>query len=91
MVPITYEIVSVALMVNGRYKAKTGVHQVLCAEDLENIIGLFRMTFADADIVHPDVRGKPIYLGVARNGKGKLKLKPQNLLVNLPLAGGGEV
>ena len=71
-------------ILNALYKGEE-----LSAEDLENIIGLFRMTFADADIVHPDVRGKPIYLGVARNGKSKLKLKPQNLLVNLPMAGGG--
>jgi len=58
-------------------------------EDTEHVIGLFRMTFEDADVVHPDVRGKPVYLAVAKNAQGKLKLKPQNLLVNLPLAGGG--
>ena len=33
-----------------------------------------------------DVQGKPVYLGLAMNEQGLLKLKPQNLLLNLPLA-----
>jgi hypothetical protein len=33
-----------------------------------------------------DVAGKPVYLGLARTADGTLKLKPQNLLLNLPLA-----
>ena len=33
-----------------------------------------------------DVRGKPVYLGLAMDAQGLLKLKPQNLLLNLPLA-----
>jgi hypothetical protein len=33
------------------------------------------------------VQGKPVYLGLAMNEQGLLKLKPQNLLLNLPLAG----
>ncbi len=32
------------------------------------------------------VQGKPVYLGLAMNELGLLKLKPQNLLLNLPLA-----
>jgi hypothetical protein len=31
------------------------------------------------------VQGKPVYLGLAMNEQGLLKLKPQNLLLNLPL------
>jgi hypothetical protein len=34
-----------------------------------------------------EMAGKPVYLGMASDGAGVLKLKPQNLLVNLPLAG----
>jgi hypothetical protein len=34
------------------------------------------------------VQGKPVYLGLAMNAQGLLKLKPQNLLLNLPLASG---
>jgi len=33
-----------------------------------------------------DVGGKPVYLGLAMNAEQTLKLKPQNLLINLPLA-----
>ena len=33
-----------------------------------------------------DVAGKPIYLGLAMNADGVVRLKPQNLLLNLPLA-----
>ena len=33
-----------------------------------------------------DVQGKPVYLGLAMNEQGLLKLKPQNLLLNLPVA-----
>ena len=34
----------------------------------------------------PRVRGRPVYLGLAMTAAARLKLKPQNLLVNLPLA-----
>jgi hypothetical protein len=34
-----------------------------------------------------DVAGKTVYLGLAHGADGVLKLKPQNLLLNLPLAG----
>ena len=36
--------------------------------------------------MRPDVAGKPDYLGLAMNEDGLLRLKPQNLLLNLPLA-----
>jgi hypothetical protein len=32
-----------------------------------------------------DVAGKPVYLGLMMDAGGVLRLKPQNLLVNLPL------
>ena len=32
-----------------------------------------------------DVAGKPVYLGLMTDAGGVLRLKPQNLLVNLPL------
>ena len=34
----------------------------------------------------PEMQGKPTYLGLAMNEQGLLKLKPQNLLLNLPFA-----
>jgi hypothetical protein len=32
------------------------------------------------------IRGKPVYLAMAMDAENRLKLKPQNLLLNLPLA-----
>jgi hypothetical protein len=32
------------------------------------------------------IAGRPVYLGLMTDEGGRLKLKPQNLLVNLPLA-----
>ncbi len=51
----------------------------------QQIVGLFRMRFVDDNIVLPDVRGHPVYLGLAMTVDKKLKMKPQNLLTNLPL------
>lgn len=49
------------------------------------LISLFRLRFDDPADVREDVRGKPVYLGLAMAADGSLKLKPQNLLINLPL------
>jgi hypothetical protein len=53
---------------------------------LQSLIALFRATFADAGEMRPDLAGKPVYLGLAMDGGRRLRLKPQNLLLNLPLA-----
>ena len=50
------------------------------------LICLFRVNFADEGDMRRDVAGKPVYLGVAITEDNQLKLKPQNLLINLPLA-----
>jgi len=55
-------------------------------EELANIICLFRLDFIDAAAVPRALEGKPVYLGIAMNDEKQLKLKPQNLLFNLPLA-----
>ncbi len=52
---------------------------------LQRLVSLFRLDFADRRDVRPDVAGKPVYLGLMMNAEGIVKLKPQNLLVNLPL------
>ena len=54
-------------------------------ERLSHLLSLFRMEIEDQDFVIDRVKGKPIYLGLCMNSKGLLKMKPQNLLVNLPL------
>jgi hypothetical protein len=53
---------------------------------MQRLISLFRLDFADPSVVRPDVAGKPVYLGLSMGVDNTLKLKPQNLLLNLPLA-----
>jgi hypothetical protein len=50
------------------------------------LISLFRLVFADRTDMRADVAGKPVYLGLAITEDNQLKLKPQNLLLNLPFA-----
>ncbi len=51
----------------------------------ERIVGLFRMRFTDERLLMDRVKGRPIHLGLAMTPARKLRMKPQNLLVNLPL------
>jgi hypothetical protein len=50
------------------------------------LLALFRLEFRDPANMLERVRGRPVYLGLAMTPHQRLKLKPQNLLVNLPLA-----
>jgi hypothetical protein len=50
------------------------------------LLTLFRLEFRDPENMLARVRGRPVYLGLAMTAAARLKLKPQNLLVNLPLA-----
>jgi Family of unknown function (DUF6352) len=52
------------------------------------LLSLFRLEFRDAGDARLALAGKPVYLGMAMTANNKLYLKPQNLLVNLPLARG---
>ncbi len=56
------------------------------AERTARLISLFRLVFADPAEMRADVARKPVYLGLAMTAEGTLRLKPQNLLLNLPLA-----
>ena len=58
----------------------------LDSDELERVICLFRLDFIDESVVVNAQRGKPVYMAIAMNEQGQLKLKPQNLLFNLPLA-----
>ncbi|MFM7344717.1 MAG: DUF6352 family protein [Tagaea sp.] len=55
-------------------------------ERLKRIVALFRLDFADASAMRADIAGRPVYLGLGMDKDKRVKLKPQNLLVNLPLA-----
>jgi hypothetical protein len=54
---------------------------------LQRLVSLFRLRFADPAEMRADVAGRPVYLGLMHDTSGLLRLKPQNLLLNLPLAG----
>jgi hypothetical protein len=58
----------------------------LTESQLKRLISLFRLDFLNAHDTLPEMAGKPVYLGLAMNEQGLLKLKPQNLLLNLPFA-----
>jgi hypothetical protein len=46
------------------------------------------MEIRDETLISPNIAGRPIYLGMAMTPDNFLRLKPQNLLMNLPLAEG---
>jgi hypothetical protein len=68
-------------VLNARYRG----------EDVDEARGrrmlcLFRLEFADPQLMRPEVAGRPVYLAMAMDEANRLRLKPQNLLLNLPLA-----
>jgi hypothetical protein len=56
------------------------------ADELQQVICLFRLDFIDEAAIAKTQVGKPVYMAIAMNDQQQLKLKPQNLLFNLPLA-----
>ena len=49
------------------------------------VVGLFRLTFHDSDVVIEKVRGEPVYLMLAMTDDKLLRFKPQNLITGLPV------
>jgi len=49
------------------------------------VVGLFRLTFRDPDVVMDKVKGEPVYLILAMDRDKVLRLKPQNLVTGLPI------
>ena len=47
---------------------------------------LFRLEFVNPADMLTEVAGRPVYLAMAMDEHNRLRLKPQNLLLNLPLA-----
>lgn len=56
------------------------------ADRMQRLVSLFTLTFANPTEMRADVAGKPVYLGLATTVDGVVRIKPQNLLLNLPLA-----
>jgi hypothetical protein len=50
------------------------------------MLALFRLDFADPAAMRADVAGKPVYMALSMTEGGMVRMKPQNLLLNLPLA-----
>ena len=53
---------------------------------MQRLLCLFQLDFADPAAMRPALAGRPVYLAMAMDADNLLKLKPQNLLLNLPLA-----
>ncbi|MCL4799120.1 MAG: hypothetical protein KJ025_05995 [Burkholderiales bacterium] len=53
---------------------------------MRQLLALFRLEFADAALMRRDLAGKPVYLALAMDEANVVRMKPQNLLTNLPLA-----
>jgi hypothetical protein len=49
------------------------------------IIGLYRLTFRNPQVVTDALRGEPVYLILAMNEEHVLRMLPQNLLTGLPI------
>lgn len=56
------------------------------SQRLKRMLCLFRLTFLQPLDMLAQVRGKPVYLAMAMDEQQLLRIKPQNLLLNLPLA-----
>jgi len=52
---------------------------------MRNIVALFGMQFAEPAAMRPDIAGRTVYLALSANAEQEVRMKPQNLLTNLPL------
>ena len=61
--------------------------ETLGEDEAARIIALFDMTVAerDSESILDRVRGRPIHLALAMDERKRLKMKPQNLIANMPL------
>jgi Family of unknown function (DUF6352) len=53
---------------------------------MRQLLALFRLDIEETAILRPEVAGRPIYLALGMDEENVVRLKPQNLLTNLPLA-----
>lgn len=53
---------------------------------LRRLLALFRLDFAERAAMRSDIAGRPVYLALGMDEANVVRMKPQNLLVNLPLA-----
>lgn len=55
-------------------------------ERMERLLALFRLDFVRPTDMRAAIAGRPVYLAMAIDERRRLRLKPQNLLLNLPLS-----
>ena len=73
--------VEATALLNDLYEAKD-----IDEARLENLLSLFSLEFKDPSLMKPDIAGRPVYLALCRSDDGRVRMKPQNLVINLPLA-----
>ena len=52
---------------------------------MRRVLALFRMDFAQPGDMRQDIAGRPAYLALSADADDVVRLKPQNLLMNLPI------
>jgi len=52
---------------------------------MQRILALFELRFEDATAMRREIAGRSVYLALSANEEGVVRMKPQNLLTNLPL------
>ena len=52
---------------------------------MRRILALFRLDFEQPAEMRADIAGRSVYLAIAADGDDAVKMKPQNLILNLPL------
>jgi hypothetical protein len=72
--------VDATAILNALYRGET-----VEPDELARLVLLFRLTFADPGEAITEMAGRPVYLGLGCRPDRTLKVKPQNLLRNLPL------
>ena len=73
--------VDATAILDGLYRGES-----VPAPELERLLLLFRLDFVDDRDASPGMAGRPVYLGLACRPDRSLRVKPQNLILNLPLA-----
>lgn len=68
-------------LLNDLYQGKD-----VSEERMRRLLCLFRLEFVEPGVMRAEIAGRPVYLAMARDELECLRLKPQNLLLNLPLA-----
>jgi hypothetical protein len=49
------------------------------------VVGLFKLTFRDPELVIEKIGSEPVFLFLAMNQDKILRMKPQNLIAGLPV------